>query len=72
MNNGTVVRKIFFIKRSLFSNGLIRDDFKEEGKAPVIRKRLTIERLVGAISLTIFLRTVVAMGSRLQCELGDW
>ena len=31
-----------------------------------------MERIVGAISLAIFLRTVVGMGSRLQCELDDW
>ena len=29
-------------------------------------------RIVGEISLTIFLRTVVGIGSRLQCELVDW
>ena len=37
--------------------------------------RLTMERIVGAISLVILLRTVVGMGggvSTLQCELGDW
>ena len=30
-----------------------------------------MERIVGVISLAIFLRTVVGIGSRLQCELGD-
>ena len=54
-----VVRKVFFIKRRVFSSVLIRDDFKEEGKAPVRRDRLTMERIVGAISFAIFLRTVV-------------
>ena len=39
---------------------------------PVRRERLTMERIVGAIALAIFLRTVLGMGSRLQCELGDW
>ena len=43
----------------LFSNWLIRDNFKEEGKVPVRRERLTMERIVGAISMVIFLRTVV-------------
>ena len=62
-----VVRKVCFSERRLFSNGLIRDDFKKEGKAPVRMERLTMERIVGAISLAIFLRTVVG----LQCELGD-
>ena len=28
--------------------------------------------MVSKISLAIFLRTVVGIGSRLQCELGDW
>ena len=31
-----------------------------------------MERIVDAISLVIFLRTVVRIESRLQCELGDW
>ena len=30
-----------------------------------------MKRIAGTISLVIFLRTVVGMGSRLQCELGD-
>ena len=30
-----------------------------------------MQRIVGANSLTIFWRTVVGIGSRLQCELGD-
>ena len=56
----------------IFSNGLIGDDFEEEGEAPVRRKRLTMERIVGAFSLTNFLRTVVEIMSRLLCDLGDW
>ena len=36
----------------VFINRLIRDDFKE-GKVPVKRERLTMERIVGAISLAI-------------------
>ena len=31
-----------------------------------------MERIVGAISSTIIMRTVVGIGSRLLCELGDW
>ena len=31
-----------------------------------------MERIVGAISLAIFMRTVVGMGLRWQWELGDW
>ena len=34
--------------------------------------RLTIERIVGDISLAIFLKTVVGIGSRSQDELDDW
>ena len=55
-----------------FSNELIRDNFKEKGKVPIRREKLTMDRIVGAISLAIFLRTVVGIGSRLECELGDW
>ena len=58
-----IVGKIFFVERRVFSNGLIRYDFKEE----VRREKLTMERVVGAISLAMFLRTVVGIGSRLQC-----
>ena len=38
---------------------MIRDDFKKEGEVPVRTERLTMERIVGAISLAIFLRTVL-------------
>ena len=38
---------------------------------PVRREKLTMERIIRAISLAIFLRTVVGIWSRLQCELGD-
>ena len=58
------------LREWFFSNGMIRDGFKKERKVPIRRQRLTIERIVGAISLAIFLRTVVEMGLRLQ--LGDW
>ena len=40
-----VVRKVFI--EMFFSNGLIRDDFKEEGRVPVRRERLTMARIVG-------------------------
>ena len=46
--------------------------YKEKGKVPVRRERLTMERIMGVILLAIFLRIVVGIGSRLQCELGDW
>ena len=44
----------------------MRDDFKEKRKAPIRRERLTMERIVGAISLAIFLRTVVRMGVKVS------
>ena len=31
-----------------------------------------MKRIVGAISLAIFLRTMVGIRSKLQYELGDW
>ena len=33
--------------RGFFSNWLIRDDFKEEGKVPIRRERLKIENCRG-------------------------
>ena len=41
------------------------DDLRE-GKVPVRRKRLTNERIVGDISLSIILKTIVGTGSRSQ------
>ena len=38
---------------------------------PVRRERLTVERIVGAIFLTIFLETAVGIGSRSQDKLDD-
>ena len=38
----------------------------------VRKKRLTIDKIVKDISLIIFLRTVVVIGSRSQDELDDW
>ena len=35
------------------------DDFKVEGKVPVVMERFTIERIVGDIALEIFFSTVV-------------
>ena len=31
-----------------------------------------MERIIVMFSLAIFLRTVVGIGSSLQCDLGDW
>ena len=37
------------------SSRLIMDDFKVEGKVPVVMERFTIERIVGDIALEISL-----------------
>ena len=47
------------------------DDFKVEGKVPVVMERFTIERIVGDIVLEIFFSTVVGTGSRSQYESDD-
>ena len=47
------------------------DDFKVEGKVPVIMERFTIERIDGDIALEIFFSTVVGTGSRSQYESDD-
>ena len=49
-----------------FNIGRIIDDFKVEGKVPVVMERFTIERIVGDIALDIFFSTVVGTGSRSQ------
>ena len=55
----------------VFNNGLIIDDFKVEGKVPVVMKRCAIERIVEDIALEIFFSTVVGTGSRSQYESDD-
>ena len=55
----------------IFNSGLIIDDFKVEGKVPVVMKRFTIEKIVGDISLEIFFSTVAGTGSRSQYESDD-
>ena len=67
VSNGTVVRKVFLIGRRFCSSRLIRDDFKEEAKVSVRRERLTMKRIVGAISFIFFLRTVA--GWRHDCSV---
>ena len=52
----------------VFNSGLIMDDFKVEGKVPVVMDSFTIERIVGDIALEIFLSTMVGTGSRSQYE----
>ena len=47
------------------------NDFKVEGKVPVVMERFTIERIVGDIALEIFFSTVVGTGSRSQYESDD-
>ena len=47
------------------------DDFKVEGKVPVVKERFTIEGIVGDIALEIFFSTVVGTGSRSQYESDD-
>ena len=54
-----------------FNSGLIIDDFKVEGKVPVVMERFTIERIVGEIALEIFFSTVTGTGSRSQYESDD-
>ena len=48
------------------------DDFKVEGKVPVVMERFTIERIVGDIALEIFFSTVVETGSRSKYESHYW
>ena len=50
---------------------MIIDDFKEEGKVPVVMKRFTIVRIVEDISLEIFFSTVLGTESRSQYESND-
>ena len=54
-----------------FNRGLIIDDFRVEGKVPVRRDRLTIDKMVGDIASAMCLRTIVGIGSRSQNEFGD-
>ena len=54
-----------------FNSGLIIDNFKVEGKVPVVMERFTIERIVGNIALDIFFSTVVGTRSRSQYESDD-
>ena len=47
------------------------DDFKVEGKIPVVTERFIIERIVGDIALEILFSTVIGTGSRSQYESDD-
>ena len=59
------------LSEGFFNSGLIIDDFKVEGKVPVVMERFTIERIVGDIAWEIFFSTVVGTGSRSQYESDD-
>ena len=54
-----------------FNSKLFIDDFKVEGKVPVVMERFTVERIVGDIALEIFFSTVVGTGSRSQYQSDD-
>ena len=59
------------MSESFFNSGLIIDEFKVEGKVPVVMERFTIERIVGDIALKIFFSTVVGTGTKSQYESDD-
>ena len=63
---GRSLDKSSLLSESFFNSGLIIDDFKVEGKVPVVMERFTIERIVGDIALEIFFSMVVRTGSRSQ------
>ena len=48
--------------------GLLCNDFKEEGKVPVVIERFIIERRVLSILLHISFSTVIGTGSKSQYE----
>ena len=50
---------------------LIIDDFKVEGKIPMVMERFTIESIVGDIAMKIVFSTMVETGSRSQYESAD-
>ena len=59
------------MSEGFFNSVLIIDDFKVEGKVPVVMERFTIERILGDIALEMFFSTVVGTGSRSQYESSD-
>ena len=50
---------------------MIIDEFKVEGKVPLVMERFTIEGIVGDIALEIFFSTLTGIGSRSQYESYD-
>ena len=61
------------LSKGFFNSGLIINDFKVEGKLPVVMEKFTIEMIVGDIALEIFfsIYAVVGTGSRSQYESDD-
>ena len=59
------------MSEGFFNSALIIDDFKVEGKVPVVMEGFTIKRIVGDIALEIFFSTVVGTESRSQYESDD-
>ena len=59
------------LSEGFFNSGLVLNDFKVEGKVPVVMERFTIQRIVGDIALKVFFSTVVGTGSRSQYESDD-
>ena len=59
------------LNEGFFNSELIINDFKVEGKVPVVLGRYIIERIVGDIALEIFFSTVVGTGLRSQYESDD-
>ena len=55
-----------------FNSGLIIDDFKVNGKVTEIMKRITINRIVGDISLKIVFNTITVIitipGQFIKCR----
>ena len=68
---GRYLDRSSLLSEGCFNRGLIMDDFKVEGKVPMVMERFTIERTVGDIALEIFFSTVVGTGSRSQYESDD-
>ena len=52
---GRYLDRSFLLSEGSFNSGMIIDDFKVDGKEPVVMKRFTIERIVGDIALEISL-----------------
>ena len=60
---GRLLDRSSLCSEGFFNNGLIMDDFKVEGKVPVVMERFTIERIVRDIALEFSLVRLVRTGS---------